>query len=669
MKKLITVISLFITVVSFSQVPELISYRAIALDGSGSVLSNTHIKVKISILNNAMSAIFVESHDINPTDINGAYNLQIGASSVPLSGVFNTIDWGNSSKHLKVEIDPTGTGGSYPVLVGTTQLLSVPYALMAKNVMNVPANGVATINNVSDLKNYLDYTDEKVVFVKGYYTPGDGGEGFFIYKQAEALPDNEGVIIIPNPAPVSGNGRWVRQYSGYINVNYFGVKRNYTFPTSDKIQKIIDFASLNNLYNTRSDMTIYFPNGEYFIDKPLVLKDRVKILGGPATLFTPFNGSSYDYMIKIGSGPIVNCEINNLLINLNNTPNMGGIHFKGIGTPTGGIWSSNFKNITIKKLKGNGIYLEGGRGSEELPNQFLVFENVTVERSDENFNSLKMTGQNAQITFLNCTFDGIKTRGANVLISKKDPTDLAPAVVSFINCTIQSSLYGVVTDEANSITFDNCWFEDLDYSFDIKNSKNINILNNRFANAAGFGSEPSLITLATFPDPQPRGICISVSNSFVNVENSYVTVTDPNSTAAHNEFFILGFGTNNVINAKNNSFADIRLSDTFGIMQIITTINSNKIDLSGKKLIFISTSGTINRIDSTVSAGETIFIRANIGSITFSPMDILGKMNKNIYLNGRASLILTQGQGATFIKIDNQVGDEKATYQLVSIAN
>ena len=679
-KAILTILISFLSYFTYSQVPELISYRAIAINSSGSALSNQHIKIKVSILDNTMSALFEESHDINTTDSNGAYNLQIGASSIPLagatniSGVFNTINWGNGNKYLKIEIDPTGIGSSYPLLVGTTQLLSVPYALLAKDVMNVPANGVATLQNINDLRNYNEYADNKVIYIKGYYSAGDGGEGFFVYKPAETLADNHGIII--KPASVSGNGRWIRQYSGYINVNYFGVIRDWLpsgFSNSDRIQKIIDFTEhlssspSNGWSNRLSDMTIQFPNGSYFIDKPLILKDRVKIVGGAATIFTVNPGASYDYMIKINSGPIVNCEIDNLLLNLNNNNNIGGIYLKGVGTPSGGIWLSKFKNINIINLKGNGIHLEGGNASSNylLPNQFLIFENVRVVRSDENYNSLRITGQQGQITFLNCTFDvnnGMVSKGVNVFIGKANVNDLGAAVISFINSTIQSSEYGVRMDAAENITFDNCWFEDLDIAIDIKDSKGINILNSRFANAAGFGGGPNSMI------PAGYGRCISSENSFVTIENNYITVTDPSSSLAKDDKFILGVGNNNVINVKDNTFQDIGLSTTFGIVQA-TTIVSNAIDITSKKLIFINSSGTINRINSSVLAGETIFIRANSGNVVLSQMDSSGLLNKNIYLNGRLSLTLTPGQGATFIKLDNVVGNEKATYQLVSIAN
>ena len=58
-------------------------------------------------------------------------DLTIGEGSV-LSGDFGTIIWGEDNFFLKVEADPSG-GSEYEHL-GTSQLISVPYALYSANI-------------------------------------------------------------------------------------------------------------------------------------------------------------------------------------------------------------------------------------------------------------------------------------------------------------------------------------------------------------------------------------------------------------------------------------------------------------------------------------------------------------------------------------------------------
>ena len=75
------------------------------------------------------TAVYVENHFIN-TDALGLFNLNVGTGGVQ-SGTFASIDWSNDNYYLKVGLD--ASGGTNFVTMGTTQLLSVPYALYAKS--------------------------------------------------------------------------------------------------------------------------------------------------------------------------------------------------------------------------------------------------------------------------------------------------------------------------------------------------------------------------------------------------------------------------------------------------------------------------------------------------------------------------------------------------------
>ena len=74
------------------------------------------------------------------------------------------------------------------------------------------------------------------------------------------------------------------------------------------------------------------------------------------------------------------------------------------------MWDSRISDINIFGFKGHGVFLEGGGDLSDylLPNQFNVFENVRVFKNSDFSNALKLTGQQGQITFLNCEFDGFK---------------------------------------------------------------------------------------------------------------------------------------------------------------------------------------------------------------------------------------------------------------------
>ena len=117
---------------TYSQAPEKFSYQAIIRDAGDAIVANTGIGMQISILKGSAggTAVYVETHSPT-TNANGLITLEIGGGSV-VSRTFDDLAWSNDSYFIKTETDPSG-GASYTI-TGTSQLLSVPYALHAKNV-------------------------------------------------------------------------------------------------------------------------------------------------------------------------------------------------------------------------------------------------------------------------------------------------------------------------------------------------------------------------------------------------------------------------------------------------------------------------------------------------------------------------------------------------------
>ena len=130
-KTLLFVVSLFIlTGYIFSQVPEAFNYQAVVRNSSGELIAGQNVSFKISILENSESGnlVYAETHSITTNDF-GVANLKIGEGTV-LDGVFSPGGWGAAPHFIKVEFDPAG-GSSY-VLMGTSQLIAVPYAFHAQ---------------------------------------------------------------------------------------------------------------------------------------------------------------------------------------------------------------------------------------------------------------------------------------------------------------------------------------------------------------------------------------------------------------------------------------------------------------------------------------------------------------------------------------------------------
>lgn len=128
---IITFLAVIASIVLFAQAPNAFNYQGVARDLSGSPMVNKNIGLRISILQGSIAGteVYKELHLVS-TNNTGLFNIHIGYGTA-VSDSIETINWGNGPFFLKIEMDTEG--GSNYQLVGTNQLLSVPYALYAEN--------------------------------------------------------------------------------------------------------------------------------------------------------------------------------------------------------------------------------------------------------------------------------------------------------------------------------------------------------------------------------------------------------------------------------------------------------------------------------------------------------------------------------------------------------
>ncbi len=163
---------LFLTFLIKAQVPpNAFNYSAVARNAAGQPISTTTIGIQINILKTSPTGAsqYSENHFVN-TDAFGLFNLVIGAGAVQ-SGSMSTIDWSNDNYYLKVGMD--ANGGTNFLTMGTTQLLSVPYAMYAKSAGSVSGGNGITITSVSSAGDTL-YLSNGQTFVAGGNTGGTG---------------------------------------------------------------------------------------------------------------------------------------------------------------------------------------------------------------------------------------------------------------------------------------------------------------------------------------------------------------------------------------------------------------------------------------------------------------------------------------------------------------
>ncbi len=135
MKKLtFTLLAVLVTVLTFAQAPEKMSYQAVIRDANGDLVKYTQIGMQISILQSTANGTAVYEETQTPTtNANGLVSIEIGAGTT--SDDFSAIDWSADTYFIKTETDLTG--GSTYTITGTSQLLSVPYALHAKTAETI----------------------------------------------------------------------------------------------------------------------------------------------------------------------------------------------------------------------------------------------------------------------------------------------------------------------------------------------------------------------------------------------------------------------------------------------------------------------------------------------------------------------------------------------------
>jgi len=141
-KTVLTLLTVLLVGSLFALAPQKMSYQSVIRNTSNALVTSKIIAMKISILQGSATgtAVYVEMQTPT-TNANGLVTLEIGSGTV-VSGVFANINWASGTYFIKTEIDVTG--GTAYTITGTSQLLSVPYALYSEK-SGVASNALTLI--------------------------------------------------------------------------------------------------------------------------------------------------------------------------------------------------------------------------------------------------------------------------------------------------------------------------------------------------------------------------------------------------------------------------------------------------------------------------------------------------------------------------------------------
>lgn len=181
------------TVILYSQPDDSFSYQAIVRDADQSVISNQEIGVLVKIIKNSIgnSASYEEYHNVT-SNASGIITLLVGSGS-STSGFFSQLDWSTGRHYIATEIDPQG-GKNYTIST-VSEIMSVPYAQVAKTVINKDDADADPRNEIELPENPIQ--GSMAVFKDNSWTALQIGESDQVLSIVNGMPTWKNLYSIP----------------------------------------------------------------------------------------------------------------------------------------------------------------------------------------------------------------------------------------------------------------------------------------------------------------------------------------------------------------------------------------------------------------------------------------------------------------------------------------
>lgn len=190
---------------------------------------------------------------------------------------------------------------------------------------------------MSGLRALLAPTNGATQYVNGYYAAGDGGQGQFTFNAASSATDNGGTII----APTSGTGRWLRDYSGAINPDWFG---------AGDVSSVADSSAAFTGALGVATAAISASSGKTYVVSNLSIPSGISVYLNGSSLRLPA-ASSNNVMTLVGANSTVDCGNGSIIMPVGATPaNL--VYFNR--TTNGTIQNCNLPNANILNIQAEG---------------------------------------------------------------------------------------------------------------------------------------------------------------------------------------------------------------------------------------------------------------------------------------------------------------------------
>jgi hypothetical protein len=215
----------------------------------------------------------------------------------------------------------------------------------AVDIISSSTTGLTNVVSIAALKLLGSaISDNDSISVLGYYAEGDGGGGTFYWDATSTDTDNGGTII---QATGVTTGRWMRVFSGAVNVKWFGAKGDGVTNNNTTILAAADYATEGELY---------FPAGEYTFSDLTGISFHQTILSGDGreTTILRYTATTGTAITLAGSSEHF------VMRDISIQGPVGGTHSSGWGIIfTGNTRYAKLDNASVKGFA-NGIWLQVG---------------------------------------------------------------------------------------------------------------------------------------------------------------------------------------------------------------------------------------------------------------------------------------------------------------------
>ena len=321
----------FLTSVT-AQTPQKFNYQAIARDSAGAVIANQPVSFIMTIRDGGPSGtdVYHETHEVS-TNMYGLVNLEIG-DGTDATGIFADISWASGNKFLEIQLDADGPAGGYTyTIVGSIELLSVPYALHAKTA----ENGFS--GNYNDLTNtpIIPTTVSQLANDAGYLTSFTEVDGS-ITNELQVLSIRHDTVFLTNGGfaklPAGFDGQYNSLTGTPTNVSDFTNDAGYLNSFTEVDGSITNEIQILSISND----TVFLTNGG-FAKLPAGFDGQYSSLTGVPTNVSTFTNDAGYLTSYSETDPEVGTNATNYLSKWNGTELISSTVYDngkvGIGTP------------------------------------------------------------------------------------------------------------------------------------------------------------------------------------------------------------------------------------------------------------------------------------------------------------------------------------------------